>query len=82
MEQEEPNKESHSVPAEIFSNPAYFGKHIVVVNGEVHEARTGEEAVKILKQVRKKYPGKQPTLTYIPEEDTLILFLYGKTFLV
>lgn len=76
------DKEPNSTPSEIFSNPAYFGKHIVVVNGEVHEARTGEEAVKILEQVRKKYPDKQPTLTYIPEEDTLILFLYGKTFFI
>ncbi|HEX9722462.1 MAG TPA: DUF5678 domain-containing protein [Candidatus Paceibacterota bacterium] len=76
------NKEINNLSADIFSNPAYFGKHVVVVNGEVHEARTGEEAVKILEEVRKKYPDKQPTLTYIPEEETLILFFYGKTFLV
>lgn len=62
-----------SVPSEIFSNPSYFGKHIVVVDHEVYEATTGEEAVRILEEVRKKYPGKQPVLAYIPKEETLIL---------
>lgn len=68
-----------NIPSEIFSDPAYFGKHVVVIDGEVHVARTGEEAVKILEEIRKKYPDKQPVLSYIPKEETLILF-YGYKF--
>lgn len=62
-----------NIPSEIFSNPAYFGKHVVVVDHEVFEATTGEEAVRILEDVRKKYPEKKPVLAYIPKEETLIL---------
>lgn len=65
-----------NISLEIFSNPAYFGKHVVVVDHEVYEATTGEEAVRILEEVRKKYPGKKPVLAYIPKEETLILFVW------
>lgn len=65
-----------SIPPEIFSNPAYFGKHVVVIDHEVFEATTGEEAVRILEEVRTKYPGKKPVLAYIPKEETLILFVW------
>lgn len=65
-----------TIPPAIFSNPAYFGKHIVVVDHEVYEATTGEEAVHILEEVRKKHPGKQPLLAYIPKEETLILVVW------
>lgn len=67
---------TQSLSSEIFSNPAYFGKHVVVVDHEVYEATTGEEAVRILEEVRKKYPEKQPMLAYIPKEETLILLLW------
>lgn len=65
-----------NIPAEIFSNPAYFGKHVVVVDHEVYQANTGDEAVRILEEVRKKYPEKKPVLAYIPKEETLILFIW------
>ena len=61
---------------EIFSNPVYFGKHVVVVDGEVYVATTGDEAVRILEEVRKKYPGKQPILAYVPKEEALILIIW------
>lgn len=65
-----------SVPLGVFSNPAYFGKHIVVFDDEVHVATTGEEAVRILEQLRKQHPDKKPVLAYIPKDETLILALW------
>lgn len=63
----------------ILSSPKYRGKHVVVVEGKVFSAMTGQEAVRIFKQVVRKYPQKKPTITYIPKEDMLILtsFNYG-----
>lgn len=61
---------------DIFSDPRYFGKHVVVVDDEVFVAKTGDEAVRILERVRKQYPQKKPILSYIPKEEALILF-YG-----
>ncbi len=63
---------SQKISSEIFSNPAYFGKHVVVVDDHVSVATTGEEAVRILED-RKRYPGKKPILAYIPKEEALIL---------
>lgn len=65
-----------TILAEIFSNPAYFGKHVVVVDGEVFVANTGDEAVRILEKVRKEHPTKKPVLSYIPKEETLILIVW------
>lgn len=63
--------------SKILSSPKYRGKHVVVVNGKVFSAVTGQEAARIFKQVTKKYPQKKPTITYVPKEDTLILIIYG-----
>jgi len=59
----------------IMSNPTYKGKHVIFVAGKVFTAKTGKEANKILDMVEKKYPAKIPAITYIPKEDTLILWL-------
>lgn len=59
----------------VMSNPIYKGKHVIVVAGKVFTAETGKEANKILDMVEKKYPEKIPAMTYIPKEDTLILWL-------
>lgn len=60
----------------IFTNPVYYGKHVVIIDDEVHVATTGEEAVKILEELREKHPNKQPVLSYIPKDETLILVLW------
>jgi len=57
------------------SNPAYKGKHVIVVAGKVFTAKTGEGASKILEEIRRKYPKEIPAITYIPDADTLILWL-------
>lgn len=62
--------------SQIFSNPAYFGKHVVVVDDHVYVATTGDEAVRILEKIRQKHHGKQPILAYIPKDETLILALW------
>lgn len=58
----------------VLENPSYRGYHVVVVDGKVYKAKTGEQAARILKKVRKKYPNKTPAITYIPDEDSLILW--------
>lgn len=58
---------------DIFMDPNYRGKHIVMIAGKVFTAKTGKEASKIFDMVTKKYPGKTPTITYIPKDDALIL---------
>jgi len=59
----------------VMSNPAYKGKHVIVVAGKVFTAKTGEGASKILEEIRRKYPKEIPAITYIPDADTLILWL-------
>lgn len=60
----------------IFQDPKLKGKHIVMIAGRIFAARTGKEAVKIFNKVTKQYPNQQPTVTYIPKEDSLILIVW------
>lgn len=59
----------------IMSNPRYRGRHIIAIAGKIFTAKTGTGASKILEKVEKKYPTETPAITYIPKEDTLILWL-------
>ena len=59
----------------IMSNPKYKGKHIIVIKGKVFTAKTGREANLLLDKLEKQYPNETPAITYIPKEDTLILWL-------
>ena len=59
----------------VMSNPLYRGKHVIIAAGKVFTARTGEGASKILEEIRRKYPKETPAITYIPDADTLILWL-------
>ena len=61
------------------SSPKYRGKHIVIVKDKIFSAQTGQAATKIFKEVVKKYPKEKPTITYVPKDGSLILFLieYG-----
>lgn len=59
----------------VLKSPAYRGYHVVVIAGKVFKAKTGERATEILKSVRRKYPKHIPAVTYIPDADTLILWL-------
>ena len=41
---------------DIFKNPRYRGKHVILVGGKIFTAKTGEGASKILENARIKYP--------------------------
>ncbi len=60
---------------EIFGNPKFRGKHVIVVGREIFVAADGKRAGEILEEVHKKYPKETPAITYIPKADTLILWL-------
>lgn len=51
------------------------GKYVVIVDSQVFTADTGEEASRLLAKVRQEFPRKTPLATYIPKEETLILWL-------
>ncbi|OGK09482.1 hypothetical protein A2767_04100 [Candidatus Roizmanbacteria bacterium RIFCSPHIGHO2_01_FULL_35_10] len=59
----------------VMNNPQYRGYHVVVIAGKVFKAKTGSKASKILDEVHKKYPRETPDITYIPDADTLILWI-------
>mgnify|MGYP001619954230 CR=1 FL=1 len=59
----------------ILNDPAYKGKHVIVVAGKIFTANTGEVASKILEQVDEQYPNEIAQIAYIPDADTLILWL-------
>lgn len=57
------------------SSPRYRGRHLVIIKNKVFSAQTGQQAVKLFKEVTKKYPKEKPTITYVPKEEALILWL-------
>lgn len=59
----------------IMSDPAYRGKHVIVIGGMVFTAKTGTQANKLIDKLEKKYPKEIPAITYIPKADALILWL-------
>lgn len=59
---------------DVFGNPYYRGKHIVLIKGRIFTAKTGEGASKILKRVIDKYPDEIPEVAYLPKARSLILW--------
>ena len=59
----------------VFKNPRYRGKHVIIAAGKIFTAKTGEKASQILIKIRQKYPQETPEITYIPKADALILWL-------
>lgn len=62
--------EKISMP-DILENPAYKGKHIILVAGKIFTARTGTEAIKILEKARKEHPKAIPQVAYSPKGSSL-----------
>lgn len=60
---------------DIFKNPRYRGKHVILAAGKIYSAKTGEGAAEILKKVRKKYPNDTPEIAYLPKAHSLILWM-------
>ena len=60
---------------EIFKNPRYRGKHIILAAGKIYTAKTGDGAAEILKKLEKKYPDIVPEVAYLPKARSLILWM-------
>ena len=60
---------------EIFKNPHYRGKHVILAAGKIFTAKTGDGAAEILKKIRQKYPGVTPEVAYLPKARSLILWM-------
>lgn len=57
---------------DIFKNPRYRGKHVILAAGQVYTAKTGEGAAEILRKLRGKYPNITPEVAYLPKAHSLI----------
>lgn len=58
---------------DIFGNPRYRGKHVIIPAGRIYTAKTGEGAEVILEKVRKRNPNVTPEIAYIPKARSLIV---------
>lgn len=59
---------------DIFKNPRYRGKHVILAAGKLFTAKTGEGAAKILEKIRKQHPEITPEIAYLPKSHSLILW--------
>lgn len=69
------NKSKAFTMFNVMSNPKYRGKHVIVMKGKVFTAPTGARANQLLEKLERQFPHEIPAITYIPKEDTLILWL-------
>lgn len=60
---------------DIFGNPRYRGKHVILIGGKIFTAKTGEGAAEILKKAEKDYPKEIPEVAYLPKAKSLILWM-------
>ena len=57
---------------DIFKNPRYRGKHVILIAGKVYTAKTGEGAAAILKEVRRKHPNITPEVAFLPKGHLIV----------
>ncbi|PIS17748.1 hypothetical protein COW38_03615 [Candidatus Collierbacteria bacterium CG17_big_fil_post_rev_8_21_14_2_50_45_7] len=57
----------------IFKNPAYRGKHVILAAGKIYTAKTGKGASAILKKLEQTHPRLTPEIAYLPKSRSLIL---------
>lgn len=60
---------------DVFKNPKFRGKHVILAAGKVYTAKTGEGAAEILRKIRKLQPGVTPEVAYLPKAHSLILWM-------
>lgn len=60
---------------EVFKNPRYRGKHVILAGGKIYTAKTGDGAAEILKKLEKKHPDMVPEVAYFPKARSLILWM-------
>lgn len=68
-------KKSKTLISEVYKNPKYGGKHVIIIGGKIHARKTGSAKSKLLEKLVKKYPKEKPIVAYVPKEDALILLL-------
>lgn len=61
--------------SDIFRNPHYRGKHVVLAAGKIYTAKTGEGVEEILKKLEKTHPQVTPEVAYLPKARSLILWM-------
>ncbi len=49
----------------------FRGRNVIVIGKEIYPIENGEQAARLLEELRKKYPSKSPLLTYVMGEETL-----------
>lgn len=69
------NTTAQNLLAEIYQNPRYKGKHVIIIGGKVYATKTGKAKTKLLHELLIKHPTDTPNITYIPKVDSLILVL-------
>ena len=60
---------------DIFQNPRYRGKHVILAAGKIYTAKTGDGAAEILKKLEKTHPNAVPEIAYLPKAHSLILWM-------
>lgn len=60
---------------DIFKNPRYRGRHVILAGGKVFTAKTGEGAAEILKKLEKTHPKVIPEVAYLPKARSLVLWM-------
>ena len=60
---------------EIFKDPRYRGKHVVLVAGRIYTAKTSDGVSSILKKTEKRYPNDTPEYAYLPKARSLTLWM-------
>lgn len=60
---------------DIFKNPYYRGKHVILAAGKIYTAKTGDGAAEILKKLEKTQPKVIPEVAYLPKARSLILWV-------
>ena len=60
---------------DIFKNPRYRGKHVILAAGKIFTAKTGEGASEILRRLEKTNPNDTPEVAYLPKARSLILWM-------
>lgn len=56
----------------IFSNSKYFGKHVLIAGGDVYAVKSAKDASRLFDKLVKE-KGIIPTVTYVPQKQSLIL---------
>jgi hypothetical protein len=52
----------------------FRGRNVIVIGKEIYAIENGEQAVRLMEELLKKYPKRAPLLAYVMEDETYILW--------